>query len=275
MTETAYDHLLYEVDDEKICWLTLNRPECLNAFNAKLVSELCHGLERAEHDDRVNTVVIRGAGRGFSSGHDLKEDAGDDFKTIYDYRNAYNDQQHEFMAAWRISKPVIASVHYCAIGKGFELALFCDITIVTSDTRLGYNEMRYGIAGMSMVMPWLVDMKTAKDLMLTGREVTAAEAKTMGLVTQVVEPDELEAATLKKARLVAAMPSTMQRAHKLYLNRIYELQGIKSATDWYQDMQAMLTYNPSPEYERFQKTTLEKGLKPALAEAQKKYEGLD
>ena len=97
------------------------------------------------------------------AGHDLSEDAEDDFPTLYDYRTHYIRQQEEYTAAWRISKPVIASVHYCAIGKGFEVALFCDITIVTEETRLGYNEMRYGIAAMNMVLPWLVNMKTAKD----------------------------------------------------------------------------------------------------------------
>lgn len=270
-----YAHLLCETDAEHIRWITLNRPEKLNAVNDRLCTELCHALEAADADDDVHCVVIRGAGRGFCSGHDLTEDAEDQFSSIYAYRDHYRRQQHEFTAAWRIAKPVIASVHYCAIGKGFELALFCDITIVTEETRLGYNEMRYGIAAMNLVMPWLISMKAAKDLMLTGREVSAKEAKDMGLITEVVAAEDLAAATLKKARLVARMPPKMQAVHKNYINRIYEMQGLKSATDLYQDLMTMMSYCPVPEYEEFTETTLKSGLKAALAEAQARYEGLD
>ncbi len=270
-----YQHLIYEVDDERICWLTLNRPECLNAVNARLASELNQGLQRADRDKNVNVIVIRGAGRGFCSGHDLVEDADDEFESFYDYRAQYYWQQEEFTAPWRISKPVIASVHYCAIGKGFELALCCDVTLVTEDTRLGYKEMRYGIAAMNFILPWLVNMKTAKDLILTGREVSAHEAQSMGLVTQVVAKDELEAATLKKARLMSRMPNDMQRMHKVYLNRIYEMQGLKTATDYYQDLMSVMGVCPVPEYVEFSKITNEKGLKAALVEGNKPFKDLD
>ncbi len=76
-------------------------------------------------------------------------------------------------------------MHRYAIGKGFELSLFCDVTIVTDDTRLGYSEVRHGVSDHCMFLPWLVSMKTAKDLLLTGREPSAAEARGMGLVTEV------------------------------------------------------------------------------------------
>ncbi len=271
----SYEHLLYEVDDENICWVTLNRPECINAFNTRLCGELSAALEAADGDDRVHVVVLRGAGKGFSSGHDLKEDAGDDFPSIYAYRNHYLQQQHEFTAPWRISKPVIASVHYCAIGKGFEIATLCDITIVTEDCRLGYKEMRYGISAFHMILPWLVNMKNARDLILTGREVSAREAKDIGLVTEVVSPDELEAATLKKARLIAAMPTEMQRIHKHYVNHIYDLMGRSTAVNWYNDLMSMMSFCPVDVYENFGRLTQEKGLKVALAETNAHYDGLD
>ena len=270
-----YEHLLYEVDDDHICWVTLNRPECINAFNTRLCRELSAALESADADDAVHVVVLRGAGRGFSSGHDLKEDADDDFPSIYAYRNHYRQQQHEFTAPWRISKPVIASVHYCAIGKGFEIATLCDITLVTDDCRLGYKEMRYGISGFHMALPWLVNMKSARDLMLTGREVDAREAKTIGLVTEVVAPDDLEAATRKKARLVAAMPSEMQRIHKQYVNHVYNLMGRSSAVEWYNDLMTMMSFCPTGVYEQFGRLTQEKGLGKALAETNALYDSQD
>lgn len=270
-----YEHLVYEVDDEHVCWLTLNRPEKLNAMNLRLIAELQAGLLRADRDEEANVVVVRGAGRGFCAGHDLDEDAAEDRNSIYEYRIHYMRQFDEFATPWRVTKPVIASVHKYAIGKGFELTLFCDVTIVTDDARLGYNEVRYGVSGHCMFLPWLVNMKSAKDLLLTGRELSAWEAKEMGLVTEVVAPDALAEATRKKATLMARMPREMQRMHKTYLNRVYEVQGLRTATDYYLEQVAIMGAQPVPEYAEFSKMTKEKGLRAALESANARYEGLD
>ena len=276
MTETStYQYLLYEVDQEHVCWLTLNRPEKLNAMNLQLIGELQAGLLRADADDDINVIVIRGAGRGFCAGHDLDEDAAEDRSSIYDYRAHYFHQFDEFTTPWRVTKPVIASVHRYAIGKGFELSLLCDISIVTEDTRLGYNEVRYGVSGHCMYLPWLVNMKTAKDLLLTGRELSAAEAKAMGLVTDVVGTTELAEATRKKATLMARLPREMQRMHKMYLNRVYEMQGLKTATDYYLEQVAIMGAQPVPAYAEFSKMTSERGLRAALDHANARYQGLD
>lgn len=270
-----YEHLVYEVDDEHVCWLTLNRPEKLNAMNLRLIAELHAGLLRADRDEEANVVVIRGAGRGFCAGHDLDEDAAEDRSSIYEYRAHYMRQFEEFTTPWRVTKPVIASVHKYAIGKGFELSLFCDVTIVTEDTLLGYNEVRYGVSGHCMFLPWLVNMRAAKDLLLTGRELSAAEAKEMGLVTEVVTSDALAEATRKKATLMARLPREMQRMHKTYLNRVYEIQGLRAATDYYLEQVAIMGAQPVPEYAEFSMTTKEKGLRAALESANSRYEGLD
>ena len=90
-----------------------------------------------------------------------------------------------------------------------------------------------------MFLPWLVNLKTAKDLLLTGRELTAQEAKEMGFITEVVALEDLKEATHKKALLMARMPREMQRMHKMYLNRVYELQGLRTATDYYLEQVAI------------------------------------
>ena len=97
----------------------------------------------------------------------------------------------------------------------------------------------------------------------------------MGLVNRVVEPDELAEATLKTARIMARMPKEMQRAHKQYLNRVYELQGLKTATDYYQDIMTMLSFCPAPEYDEFQRRTNDHGLRAALEWANEPFAGLD
>ncbi|MER8944174.1 enoyl-CoA hydratase-related protein [Mesorhizobium sp. M0915] len=270
---TKYEHLIYEVDTEQVCWLTLNRPEKINAMNERLLAELRAGLLRADDDDKVNVIIIRGAGRGFCAGHDLEEGPpSDDHLSMYEYRLKYIRQFEQFTTPWLISKPVIASVHKYAIGKGFELSLFCDVSIVTSDIRMGYGMVRYGIAGHCMFMPWLVNMKAAKDLLLTGREVSGKEAKELGLATEVVAPEELHEATRRKATLMARMPRDMQRMHKMYLNRVYEMRGLKSGTDYYLELVAIAGL--LPEYAEFTKLTIEKGLKAALNNIQARYEGL-
>ena len=270
-----YEQILYRVDDEHIAWLTLNRPDKLNAMTAQMIKEFRHALEAAEADKNVNVVVVQGAGRAFCAGHDLVEDATDEWKDFYHYRNHYFQQFEDFTTPWRITKPVIASVRSIAIGKGFELSLFCDVTIVSDDVRLGYKEVRYGISAHSMFLPWLVNMKMAKDLLLTGREVAAEEAREIGLVTNVVPLTELERETLKKARLMARMPREMQRAHKAYINKVYDIMGVKAATDNYLELLPTFGYVQVPEYQRFMETVNEKGLRPALDEANAKFEGLD
>lgn len=271
----SYQYLLYETDSDNICWLTLNRPQKLNAMNLALIAELRAGLERADADAAVHVIVIRGAGRAFCAGHDLDEDARDARDSIYDYRAHYFRQFEEFTAPWRVMKPVIAAVNSIAIGKGFELALMCDVTIVSDDVRMGYKEVRYGISGHCMFLPWLVGMKMAKDLLLTGRELTAGEAKQAGLVTDIAPLSELAAVVHKKALLMARMPAPVQRMHKMYLNRVYEMQGMRTALDYYLEQVAILGAQPVPEYRAFSRATVESGLKAALCGANKKYEGLD
>ncbi|MDD9856967.1 MAG: enoyl-CoA hydratase/isomerase family protein [Gammaproteobacteria bacterium] len=273
MTET-YEHLIYQTDDQRICWLTLNRPDKLNAMNLKLIGELEAGLVRADADPEVNVIVIGGAGRAFCAGHDLDEDAAEERSSIYAYRARYFRQFDQFTTPWRLTKPVIASVNSIAIGKGFELTLCCDVTIASDDTRFGYNEVRYGISGHCMFLPWLVGMKQAKDLLLTGRELSAPEARDMGLITEVVPLAGLADATRRKAVLMARMPREIQRMHKMYLNRVYEIQGLRAATDYYLEQVAILGANPVPEYEAFSRMTRKQGLKAALRHANARYEGL-
>ncbi|WP_109212233.1 MULTISPECIES: enoyl-CoA hydratase/isomerase family protein [Microbacterium] len=272
-----YQHLIYEVDEEHIAWVTLDRPAKYNAMNRALIAELRAGLLRADADPDVNVIVIKGNGRGFCGGHDLTEDAGDDELRLdpYAYRQHYFTEYKDYLTPWEISKPVVASVHGAAIGKGFELTMMADISIVTSDTELGYAEVRHGIAGFLMFLPWLVGMKAAKDLLLTGRKVSAAECKELGLVTQVVEPDELAAETKRVATIMARIPSGMQRIHKQYLNRVYDAQGLQSAVADYLEVEMFMSVLPTPEYAKFIDVTSERGLRAAIDDGEARFAGLD
>lgn len=273
MPETTYDHLLTDVA-AKICTITLNRPEKLNAVNSKLCSELDQALDRADQDGEVNVIVLKGAGRAFCSGHDLDQDAEEERTSIYEYRQHYVREFDEFTKIWRISTPVIASVHGYAIGKGFEWSLMADVSIVSEEVRMGLGEMRYGIPAITLLMPWFTGIKSCKEMILTGLDVPAAEARERGLITTVVKREDLEAETARVAQIMARMPRDMQKMHKQYLHGVYETQGFWKSQRDYLEALAILGACPVPEYEQFSRTTAEKGLKAALAEANARFEGL-
>ena len=268
-----YEYLLYHVD-EKICTITLNRPEVLNAINSALCTEIAEALQQADRDPEVNVIVMNGAGRAFCSGHDLKQDA-DEPREIYGYYEHYKAEFEEFTTIWKITTPVIVSAHGYCIGKGFEYAMMADVSIVSEEVMMGLGEMRYGIPAITLMMPWKTGMNSAKELILTGTDVNATEAKERGMITQVCKREDLEKVTRKVARRMALMPRDMQKMHKAYLNRVYETMGFWKANKDYLEVLAILGTQPVPEYQRFSETTAEKGLKAALAEGNAPFDALD
>lgn len=268
-----YHHLLYDVQD-KICTITLNRPEVLNAVNSRLCTEISNALHAADRNPAVNVIVMKGAGRAFCSGHDLKQDASEP-REIYAYYEHYRAEFEEFTTIWKITTPVIVSAHGYCIGKGFEMAMMADITIASEEVKMGLGESRYGIPAITLMMPWVTGTKSAKEMMLLGLDVSATEAKARGLITRVCKSEELDAVTTKVARRMALMPRDMQKMHKSYLNRVYETMGFWKANKDYLEVLAMLGTQPVPEYQRFSDTTQTKGLKAALAEANAPFDALE
>ena len=268
-----YEHLLYDVED-RICTITLNRPEVLNAVNSKLCTEIAEALHAADRDVNVNVIVLKGAGRAFCSGHDLKQDA-DEPREIYGYYEHYKAEFDEFTTIWKITTPVIASVHGYCIGKGFEYAMMADIAIVSEEVRMGLGEMRYGIPAITLTIPWKMGMNDAKEMVLAGMDISAREARARGMITAVCSRNELEELTSRTARRLALMPRDMQKMHKAYLNRVYDRMGFWQANRDYLEVLAILGTQPVPEYERFSRTTQEKGLRAALAEANEPFDALE
>lgn len=269
----SYEHLLYDVQN-KICTITLNRPEVLNAINSKLCTEISKALHVADRDPAVNAIILKGAGRAFCSGHDLKQDA-EEPREIYAYYEHYRSEFEEFTTIWKITTPVIVSAHGYCIGKGFEMAMMADITIVSEEVKMGLGESRYGIPAITLMMPWVTGTKSAKEMMLLGLDVPASEAKARGLVTRVCKREELDALTIKVAKRMALMPRDMQKMHKSYLNRVYETMGFWKANKDYLEVLAMLGTQPVSEYQRFSDTTQKLGLKAALAEANEPFDALE
>jgi enoyl-CoA hydratase/carnithine racemase len=177
--------------------VVLNRPEKRNAMNQELLRALATALREAETDDSVHCVVLRGEGNVFSAGVDLGElmaFAGDP-AVLRPFRNVFLQCAN---LCEEMPKPVICQIHRTCVGGALEVALGCDLRIASDDSQLGLPEVKFGIipdVGGSSRLPAVVGLGRAKELIMTGRTIDAAEAERIGLVNRVVAADDLEQAT--------------------------------------------------------------------------------
>jgi enoyl-CoA hydratase/carnithine racemase len=191
-------------DDGEIVVLTLDRPEVLNAIDDALLAALHASLGEVEADAGVRGVVLAGAGgRAFCTGMDLKERA----RFSDDDLRAQRARIVALMAAvHELPIPTVAAVEGVALGGGFELALACDLIVASGGASFGLPEVRVGIfpgGGGTQTLTWLVGPARARDVILTGRRLGAAEAEAWGVVARVVEPGQALPAAIALARTIA------------------------------------------------------------------------
>jgi enoyl-CoA hydratase/carnithine racemase len=200
----AYETLLYE-KREGIAYVTVSRPEKLNALNRQVMEELSDCFAAIQKDEEVRAVILTGAGeKAFAAGADIQELAtlsAVEGKEI----SARGHKILDFIE--NLGKPVIAAINGYALGGGCELAVACTLRIAAENARLGQPEVKLGIisgyAGTQR-LPRLVGKGRALEIILTGEPVTAQEAYRIGLVNQVVPAQELMAAAEKMARKIMA-----------------------------------------------------------------------
>lgn len=206
--------VLYDSRDG-IAWLTLNRPEVLNALNLQMRDELWVLLEAVTLDDAVKVVVFRGAGeRAFSSGADLSE-----FGTAPSYTEARRARTERdlWLRMARFEKPMIAAVHGYALGAGCELSLLCDLRIASEDARFGLPETHLAYvptAGGSQTLPRTAGLSRALDMILTAEPIDARRALDYGIVNAVVPREELHSTAEAMAKRLADQPEAALRATK-------------------------------------------------------------
>lgn len=208
MSQTANDLVLTE-DRGAVRHLVLNRAAKRNAFNAALVEALSAALLTAANDAGVRVVVLRGAGPVFSAGMDLQE-----LMSLSGSPERLREFRRECILGWNIAeemtKPTVAQIHGGCFGGAFELALACDLRVVSDDVRLSIPEVRLGLVpdvGGSSRLPAVVGIGRAKDLILTGREFGADEALAFGWANRVAPAGEIDAVTGALVdELLAAQP---------------------------------------------------------------------
>jgi len=177
-----------------VVWLTLNRPEKRNALNRELRSRLLEELRRAEEDQQVRVVVIRGAGGNFCAGADLSEFVELDGLGIREYNRAWGTQVIA-STIQNMRKVVVAAVDGYCLGGGFELALACDIIVATKRAVFGLPELRVGLipgGGGTQRLTRAAGAHFAKNVILRSKLFSAEEAWRAGIVAELAEPDKLE-----------------------------------------------------------------------------------
>jgi len=211
--------------------ITLNRPQVLNAINRELLDDFVTATDTLEHDPTVKAVILTGAGRAFSAGFDLKAEAAEGSIPVEQWAERFQADWDVFLRIWKSAKPYIAVVHGYNLGGALELSLLADVTLASRTAQFGLPEIRHGGGPGATMLPWVVGMKAAKWLMLTGLRIGAARAFELGLVTEVVADEELERRSLEVAAELASIPAVALKFTKLALNRTYERMGFLSAVD--------------------------------------------
>lgn len=223
----AFETIIYEKKDG-IAYITLNRPQALNAVNIKMRDELYEVLPAIDDDADVMVGIIKGAGdRGFSAGADITEFGTTPSQNIARQIRWERDLWGQFLS---VSKPLMAAIHGFALGAGVEMSMCCDIRIASEDARFGLPEVGIGMvptAGGSQTMPRLVWPGMCTASILTGELISAAEALRIGLINKVVSRAELLAEAESMARKVMSRSQVAVRYAKQAINRGLDLSLVE------------------------------------------------
>ncbi len=290
---TTYKHLLYEKGEGGILRITLNDPETLNALSWKdedaLLWELFDAVKKAGEDDDIKVIIIKGAGRAFSSGHNLRE-----VGIVYGF-GAKKGEEHirpsqrvrlsfdrkVWWEGWPIifysKKPTIAQVHGYCLGAGCYLSVFCDITIASEDAVFGFPEQRLGGAiAFWQHLVFLIGYKNASELIFTGNRIPAREALRIGLVNRVVPKEKLDEVTESIAKEVTLIPKDALAIAKSFQHLAYDSMGFTQAFSQGYFGHSFMT---NQKYEKgefiFFKERRDKGAREAFHIRDKRFEDLE
>jgi enoyl-CoA hydratase len=231
---TEREFIQYEASD-RIATITLNRPEAANAQTPELLDQLDEAWRRAADDDQVRVIVLQANGKHFSAGHDIKSVGNSDGApqkwTLADIYAIEARRFLEYSLRWRnVPKPSIAAVQGVCIAGGLLLCWPCDLIIAADNARFSDPVVNMGIGGVEYHgHTWELGPRKAKEILFTGRHVTAQEAERTGMVNRVVPLDELRQATRALAAEIAEMDPFALRQAKRAVNQTLDVQGFYAA----------------------------------------------
>ena len=225
------DQLVTYAVDGRVGIVSINRPDKLNAISLDLKHALVAQLTEADRDPATSVVVLRANGRSFGAGYDISPNPAraDRKGNALAWHDSLTDDVALEMTPWDMRKPVIASVQGHCLGGGCELAMLCDLTIAADDAVFGEPEIRFSNVGPALVMPFVIGLKRARELLYLGDTIDAATALQYGMVNRVVPRADLAAATLKFARRLALISPEALAGTKLAINRGADAAGFRNA----------------------------------------------
>jgi enoyl-CoA hydratase len=231
-----YTTLTYATRDRK-AYLTLDRPERLNAIDDAMPAEIRAAVEQANDDDEVRVIVLQGNGRAFCAGYDLKQyaegDAGGNARwsqppvwdPVKDYREMKRNTD-DFFTLWRSLKPTICKVQGYAIAGGSDIALSCDLLVMADDARIGYPPARVWGCPTTAMWVYRLGAQRAKRMLLTGDTIDGRTAAEWGLALESVPADGLDARVEELADRMAGVPTNQLVMQKLMVNQAYDNMGL-------------------------------------------------
>jgi enoyl-CoA hydratase len=215
----TYETILVDRQD-RVATITLNRPNALNALNSQVMTEFTTAAAELDADTGVGAIIVTGNEKAFAAGADIKEMSTLSFADVF---------ASDFIAAWhkfaQVRTPTIAAVAGYALGGGCELAMMCDLLIAADTAKFGQPEIKLGVLpgmGGSQRLTRAIGKAKAMDLILTGRNMDAAEAEHSGLVSRVVPADELMREAVAAATTISKMSLSAARMAKEAVNRAFE-----------------------------------------------------
>ncbi len=239
---------LYEGDEHGVATITLNRPERLNALTFEVYRELTNTFAALREERDVRVVIITGAGRAFCSGGDVHDIIGELFNRDMEGLLEFTRMTCELIANIRtLAKPVIASLNGTTAGAGACIALASDLRVASEEARIAFLFVKVGLAGTDMgashLLPRVVGLSKATELLYTGDFISAAEAERIGLFNRVVPADQLAAATRELADRLARGPAFALGKTKEMLNRELDM-NLESALESEAQAQAICMQHP-------------------------------
>ncbi|MBI3953910.1 MAG: enoyl-CoA hydratase/isomerase family protein [Chloroflexi bacterium] len=267
----AYETIIYEKlpEQPRIARITLNRPEKLNALSDTLLREFYAAVDEFDHDPETVVLILRGAGRVFSSGYDLggagqaPAESERAQPTIGRSRQRMNVSVDRYINFWNLRKPTIAQVHGYCLSGGTELSAMCDFIIAAEDAQFGHIAGRYqGTLRTLSLWPYTIGMRKAKELFMTGDLIDGREAVRIGLVNKAVPAPDLEDEVYDFAHRIIRIPLEILTLHKHSVNRWFEIMGLQAALHSAADFDAVGAFTGVGE--DFRKIAQERGLKAAL-----------
>ena len=225
--------------------LTLNRPEKRNALSNALRGELFAALEAADRDADVRVIVIRGAGKCFSSGYDLAGVGSLPFHTAAAQGQWARHVVEGCFRMWDLAKPIIAQVHGWCLAGGSELAVACDLVYVAEDAKIGYPAVRTMSPPDNQYHAWLMGMRAAMELMLTGDAISGTEAVRLGFANRAFPEERLETEVLAMAERIAKVDPELAQLNKRLVHRQMEAMGMRAGIRAGTDLHVLGWHTPA------------------------------